>query len=68
MNGLLLEVASLIEEPRIKSSQAPAVAVPRLSYSEACEIFSDQGLNLCSLRWQADSYPLHHQGTPPFHL
>ena len=22
------------------------------------------GLNPCSLRWQADSYPLHHQGSP----
>ena len=23
----------------------------------ACEIFLDQGLNLCLLHWQADSYP-----------
>ena len=28
-----------------------------------CEIFPDQGLNLCPLDWQADSYPLHRQGS-----
>ena len=28
-------------------------------------IFPDQGLDLCSLHWQADSYPLCHQGSPP---
>ena len=27
-------------------------------------IFPDQGLNLCPLHWQVDSYPLHHQGSP----
>ena len=35
-----------------------------LSCSEACGIFPDQGLNLCPLHWKADSYPLHHQGSP----
>ena len=30
----------------------------------ACGIFPDQGLNLCPLHWQADSYPLRHQGSP----
>ena len=29
-----------------------------------CEIFPDQGLNSCLLHWEADSYPLHHQGSP----
>ena len=29
-----------------------------------CEIFLDQGLNLCLLYWQADSLPLSHQGSP----
>ena len=24
----------------------------------------NQGLNLHTLHWQADSYPLHHQGSP----
>ena len=36
----------------------------RLSCSAACEILLDQGLNPCPLHWQADFYPLHHQGSP----
>ena len=35
-----------------------------LSCAEARGIFPDQGLNLCSLYRQADSYPLPHQGSP----
>ena len=27
-------------------------------------VFLDQGLDLCPLYWQVDSYPLHHQGGP----
>ena len=27
-------------------------------------IFPDQGSNPCPLHWQADSQPLHHQGSP----
>ena len=42
------------------------------SCSAACGIFPDQGLNPCPLNWQADSQPLHHQGSPQlsfdFHL
>ena len=34
------------------------------SCSAACGIFPDQGLNLWPWPWQADSYPLHHQGSP----
>ena len=34
------------------------------SYSAACGIFPDQGSNPCPLHWQADSQPLHHQGSP----
>ena len=34
------------------------------SCSTACEIFPDQGSNLCPLHWQADSQPLRHQGIP----
>ena len=37
----------------------------RLSCSVACGIFLDQGLNLCPLHWQADSYLLRHEGSPP---
>ena len=29
----------------------------RLSCSEACGVFPDQGSNPCALHWQADSYP-----------
>ena len=32
--------------------------------SAACGIFPDQGLNPCPLHWQADSWPLDHQGCP----
>ena len=31
----------------------------------ACRIILDQGSNLHPLDWQADSYPLYHQGSPP---
>ena len=34
------------------------------SYSAACGILPDQGPNPCPLHWQADSQPLHHQGSP----
>ena len=34
------------------------------SYSVAWGIFLDQGSNPCLLRWQADSLPLSHQGSP----
>ena len=34
------------------------------SCSAACGIFLDQGSNPCPLHWQADSQPLHHQGSP----
>ena len=34
------------------------------SCSAACGIFPDQGWNPCPLHWQADSQPLHHQGSP----
>ena len=34
------------------------------SRSAACGIFPDQGSNPCPLRWQADSQPLRHQGSP----
>ena len=34
------------------------------SCSAACGIFPDQGSNPCTLRWQADSQPLRHEGSP----
>ena len=36
----------------------------RLSCFTACGILPDRGSNLCLLHWQADSYLLHHQGSP----
>ena len=32
--------------------------------SAARGIFPEQGLNLCPLLWQKDSYPMCHQGSP----
>ena len=40
------------------------VAAHRLSCSKACGIFPDHGSNRCPLYWQAESYPLDHQGSP----
>ena len=42
----------------------PVVGVPGLSYSTACGIFLDQGLNLWLPNWQADSSPLRRQESP----
>ena len=38
------------------------------SCSAACGIFPDWGSNPCPLHWQADSQPLHHQGSPSAHF
>ena len=35
-----------------------------LRCSTVCEIFPDQGLKPCLLRWQVTSLPLIHQGSP----
>ena len=46
------------------SRRAGSVVVAHgLSCSVACGIFPDQGSNPCRLHWQADSQPLHHQGS-----
>ena len=50
----------------IGSRRAGSVVVAHgPSCSMACGIFPGQGSNPCSLHWQADSQPLHHQGSPP---
>ena len=41
-----------------------AVVVHGPSCFAPCGIFPDQGSNLCPLHWEADSQPLHHQGSP----
>ena len=59
--GLLSAVASLVTECTSFCSYATlgsGVGVPRFSYSSACGIFLDQGLNSGPLHWQADSEPL----------
>ena len=73
---VLTAVASLVVEHGPKGVWTSTVAVPglrgtgstvvrhRLSCSEACEIFPDQGSNLCLLHWQVYSLPLSHQGSP----
>ena len=49
----------------IGSRRAGSVVVAHgPSCSAACGIFRDQGSNPCPLHWQADSQPLHHQGSP----
>ena len=44
--------------------RASVVVAHRLSCPAACGIFPDQGSNPCPLHWQAESYPLSHQGSP----
>jgi len=53
--GLIVAVSRLY-------STGLVVVVLRLSWSEACGISLDQGLNLCLLHWQDDSLLLSHQG------
>ena len=38
------------------------------SCSTACGIFPDQGSNPCPLHWQADSQPLHQQGSQMIYI
>ena len=58
--GLLIAVASLVEEHRLLGAQASVVMVQGAQLP--CGI-SDQGSNPCPLHWEADSYPLCHQGS-----
>ena len=48
--------------PGLKCTDSIVVAYG-LSCSAACEIFLDQGSNLCLLTWQEDSLTLSHQGS-----
>ena len=45
-------------------SAGSVVWVHGLCHPVACGIFPNQGLTLCPLHWQVDSYPLYHQGSP----
>ena len=57
-------VVSLIAEHGLQDVRASVVVVHGLSCTAAYAVFPNQGLNPCRLRWQAVSYPLHHQGSP----
>ena len=46
------------------SSIGSIVLAHRLSCSETCGIFPNQGSNPCLLHWQVDSLPLSHQRSP----
>ena len=66
--GLLIAVASLVAEHGSWAHRLQYLwhvgFAHGLSYSAACGILSDQGLNPCLLHWQADSLSLSHQGSP----
>ena len=63
VRGPLTVVASLLGSTGSRRTGSVVVAHGP-SCSTACGIFPDQGLNPCPLHWQADSQPLHHQGSP----
>ena len=56
-------VGSVVAALRLQSTGL-IVVIHGLSCSVACQIFLDQGLNLCLLHWQADSLSLSHQENP----
>ena len=56
--------ALVVRVHRPEISRTSVIVALGLRRSEPCGIFPDQGLNPCLLCWQADSYPLDHQGNP----
>ena len=67
VRGVLIVVASLAVEHRLQSSCLEVVA-QGFSCSVACGIFPGKGSKPCPLYWQADSYPLCHQGSAGYPL
>ena len=61
--GLSLSRPLLLRSTGSRHAGSVTVAHGR-NRSAACGIFPDQGSNPCALHWQADSQPLHHQGSP----
>ena len=55
--------SSAVVAPGLQSTGSGVVPLG-LSCTVECGIFPDQGLNLCLLHWQMDSYVLYHQGGP----
>ena len=60
-------MGSVVVAHGLQSAGSAAVA-HGTSCSTACGIPPDQGPNLCPLHWQADSQPLHHQGSPLMYI
>ena len=58
VHGPLTIAASLVAEHRLQTRRLSNCG------SRACGILPEQGSNPCPLRWQADSQPLRHQGSP----
>ena len=67
VRGPLIIAASLVGSTGSRRAGSVVVAHGP-SCSIACGIFPDQGSNPCPLHWQADSQPLHHQGSPQLFL
>ena len=61
VDGLSLQWLRLLRTTGVWVS---AVVTHRLSCSEACGIFLDQGSNPCPPPLASDSNPLYHQGSP----
>ena len=53
-----------LSRPLLLRSAGSVIVAHRPSCSASCGTFPDQGSNPCPLHWQADSQPLHHQGSP----
>ena len=64
VHRLLIAVTALVVEHRLQGVWASVGVVHRLSCSVPRGVLPNQGLNSCSLHWQADSQPLAHQGSP----
>ena len=65
--GLSLSRSLLLQSTGSRRAGS-VIVVHGPSCSVACGIFPDQGSNPCPLRWQADSQPLRHLGSPPYHF
>ena len=63
VRGPLTIAASLVGSTGSRRAGSVIVAQGP-SCSAACGILADQDSNPCPLHWQADSQPLHHQGSP----
>ena len=63
--GFLTAVASFVVEHGLQGTWTQQLW---LSCSVACGVFPDQGQNPGLLRWQVDSLPLSHQGSPKYFI